>query len=199
MVREMFNQRCLTIYRTKKELWLSLLAASLITAVYALFVSWTPVDAQSRALFGHLLGVLGFILMLLTETVYSIRKSRQPASREEMTPWLQFHNFTGLVGPYLVILHSSWKFHGLAGATLLLTLIIVASGIFGRYIYTWVARRLDAADTKTSSGNSQVASLERASRVLVVWRIIHVSLGLALFLAAFTHIGAALYYATLLR
>jgi hypothetical protein len=180
-------------------LWLSLLAASLITAVYALFVSWKRVDAPSRALFGHLLGVLGLILMLLTETVYSIRKSRQPASREEMTPWLQFHNFTGLVGPYLVILHSSWKFHGLAGATLFLTLIIVVSGVVGRYLYSWVGRRLKAVESEAASGNSHVAGLERARRVLAVWRVIHVTLGLALFLAAFTHVGAALYYATLLR
>ena len=154
-------QRLRTGYRGNKELWLSLLAASLITAIYAYVVTWSHLDAPGRALFGHLLGVLGFVLMLLTETVYSIRKTRPNATREAMTPWFQFHIFTGLVGPYLVLLHSAWKFHGLAGATLLLTLIIVLSGVIGRYIYGSVTRALEAVATGNSVGQVQGSFSER--------------------------------------
>jgi hypothetical protein len=42
-------------------------------------------------------------------------------------------------------------------------------------------------------------SLATARRLLAVWHTVHIPLGMALFVAAFVHIGAALYYATLLR
>ena len=45
----------------------------------------------------------------------------------------------------------------------------------------------------------QRASLAQARRLMALWHTLHVPLGLALFAAAFVHIGAAIYYATLLR
>jgi hypothetical protein len=189
----------MTQYKGNRELWLSLLAAMLITAVYAFVVFWTRAIPPAGALFGHVLGILGFILMLLSETLYSFRKRSQTARWGSMASWLQFHIFTGLVGPYLVLLHSSWKFNGLAGATTLLTVIIVISGFIGRYIYTQIPRGLDGIEIETSSGQEQAGVLARARRLLGVWHLLHIPLGMALFTAAFIHIGAALYYATLMR
>jgi len=186
-------------YNSNKELWLSFLAAILITAIYAFVVFWTRAIPPAGALFGHLLGVLGFILMLLTEILYSIRKRSRTARWGSMASWLQFHIFTGLVGPYLVLLHTSWKYNGLAGATTLLTIIIVVSGFIGRYIYTRIPRTLEGIEIESPSGQFQAAALARARRLLAVWHIIHIPIGMALFTAAFIHIGAALYYATLLR
>jgi xanthosine utilization system XapX-like protein len=191
--------RYMTQYSGNKELWLSFLAAILITAVYAFVVFWTRAIPPAGALFGHLLGVLGFILMLLTETLYSIRKRSRTARWGSMASWLQFHIFTGLVGPYLVLLHTSWKFNGLAGATTLLTILIVLSGFIGRYIYTQIPRTLNGIEIETPSGQLQISALARARRLLAVWHIIHIPIGMALFTAAFIHIGAALYYSTLLR
>ncbi len=94
-------------------------------------------------LFGHLIGVVGFVLMLMTEILYSLRKRSRSARWGRMSSWLKFHIYTGIVGPYLVLLHTSWKFNGLAGISMLLTLIIVVSGFIGRYIYTAVPRSLD--------------------------------------------------------
>ena len=44
----------------------------------------------------------------------------------------------------------------------------------------------------------QVASLEMARRLLSLWHAAHVPLGITLFIAAFAHVAAAVYYATLL-
>ena len=66
-------------------------------------------------LFGHGLGILGFILMLMTETLYSLRKRSRSVKWGKMSIWLQFHIFTGLVGPYMVLLHTSWKFQRAGG------------------------------------------------------------------------------------
>jgi hypothetical protein len=189
----------MTRYSGNRGLWLSFLAAILISAIYAIVVFWTRRIPPAGALFGHLLGILGFILMLMTEILYSIRKRSQSARWGSMASWLQFHIFTGLVGPFMVLLHSSWKFNGLAGATTLLTILIVISGFIGRYIYTQIPRSLDGVEIETPFGQSQAASLARARRLLAGWHIIHIPIGMALFTAAFIHIGAALYYATLLK
>jgi len=191
--------RYMTQNSRNKELLLSLLAIALITAIYAFVGWWMRAIPPAGAFFGHMLGVLGFILMLLTEILYSIRKRSNSARWGSMAAWLQFHIFTGLVGPYLVLLHTSWKFNGLAGATTLLTIIIVISGFIGRYIYTQIPRTLDGSEIETPATKFQEAALTRARKLMTVWHLIHIPIGMALFTAAFIHIGAALYYATLLR
>ena len=113
-----------------------------------------------------------------------------------MSNWLQLHIFTGLVGPYMVLLHTSWKFNGIAGVTTLLTVIIVVSGFIGRYIFTRIPRTLDGLEIE--SGLSQEA-LKQARRLMALWHTIHIPIGMVLFVSAFVHIGAALYYATLLK
>jgi hypothetical protein len=185
--------------RNNKEFWLSLLAAVIITAVYAFVVYWYRAIPAAGSLFGHLLGILGFVLMLLTEVLYSFRKRSRKARWGSMAAWLQFHIFTGLVGPYMVLLHTSWKFNGLAGATTLLTIIIVVSGFIGRYIYTRIPRTLDGVELETPGAQYQATALARARRLLANWHAVHIPIGMALFTSAFIHIGAALYYATLLR
>ncbi len=45
----------------------------------------------------------------------------------------------------------------------------------------------------------QIQSVAMARRLLAIWHTIHVPLGVALFMMAFVHIGAAIYLATLLK
>ena len=45
----------------------------------------------------------------------------------------------------------------------------------------------------------QVASLAMARRLLSLWHAVHIPIGVSLFTAAFVHIAAAIYYATLLH
>jgi hypothetical protein len=254
-----------------RELILAALAMILIGGIYAT-VSLTRGTPESGKLLGHSLGVIGFLLMLSTETLYSLRKRAMRRARGRMSEWLQFHIFTGIVGPFLVLLHTAWAFRGLAGIVTLLMVIVVASGFIGRYIYTAVPRTSDgvlleaeelrlliaeaeqelgraATGTMTSKPSQkeamlilgrrprdlldawrrwralrrldpsaretaaralrlqarlaelrrQAASLAAARRLLATWHTIHIPLGMALFVAAFYHIGAALIYVTLQR
>src|SRR5512136_2226863 len=187
------------MHQGNKELWLSLLAAAIITAVYAFMISWYHAIPAAGSLFGHLIGVIGFLLMLLTETLYSFRKRSRKARWGSMQSWLQLHIFTGLVGPYMVLLHTSWKFNGLAGATTLLTVIIVISGFVGRYIYTRIPRSLEGIEITGAGSQVQAAVLARSRQMLATWHAIHIPIGIALFVAAFIHVGAALTYATFLK
>src|SRR5512135_1621947 len=158
--------------RGNKELWIALLVIILITAMYVYVVRWYRAVPAAGSLFGHIIGVIGFLLMLATETLYSYRKRSRNSRWGAMNWWLQFHIFTGLVGPYMVLLHGSWEVNGLAGATMLLTVIIVISGFIGRYIYTQIPRTLDGAEVAPS--DAQVALLTRSRRMLAIWHSVHI-------------------------
>lgn len=187
------------MFRNAKELWWALIASILITGFYAYVLVITQKIPAAGELFGHTLGILGFVLMILTETLYSLRKRTRLASWGKMSDWLQVHIFTGLVGPYMVLLHTSWKFNGLAGAVTLLTLIVVLSGFIGRYIYTRIPRTAEGIELDTPLGSAQAAAIVNARRMLALWHTIHIPIGMALFTAAIVHIFGALYYATFLK
>jgi hypothetical protein len=182
--------------RGNRELWLALLFMLMITGLYLLVVIFTKEIPPASELFGHSIGIVGFILMLMTETLYSLRKRSRSVRWGRMSTWLQFHIMTGLVGPYMVLLHSSWKFNGLAGVTMLFTVIIVISGFIGRYIFTRIPRTLDGLEIE---GTLSQEALKQARRLLALWHTIHIPIGMALFISAFVHAGAAMYYATFLK
>jgi len=182
--------------RGYKELWLALLAMLLITGLYGVVVVATKEIPPAYELFGHAIGILGFILMLLTETLYSLRKRSRSVKWGKMSIWLQAHIFMGLVGPFMVLIHTSWKFNGLAGVTTLLTIIIVISGFIGRYIFTRIPRTLDGLEIE---GTLSQETLKQARHLMALWHTIHIPIGMVLFICAFVHIGAAVYFATLLK
>ena len=260
----------------ENELVLAGLTVAAITLIYLTVILISDVPSAS-GLIGHSIGILGFLLMIATETLYSIRKRsrRRPIGR--MSDWLKFHIYTGIVGPYLVFLHTAWKFQGLAGVTMLLTIIVVLSGFIGRYIYTAVprtaqgviveqqviesqilksealleeqlrqrglqpagnaratpvgvsaillrgfteafedlrewnrSRRMTSSERQSAAEitrmlrrqrqlRRQLGSLSAARRLLAIWHALHVPIGMTLFLFAFIHAGAAIYYASLLK
>jgi hypothetical protein len=182
--------------RGNTELWLAFLAMILISGLYGLVIVLTREIPPASELFGHGIGIVGFVFMLMTETLYSLRKRSRSVRWGRMSTWLQFHIFTGLVGPYMVLLHTSWKFSELAGVTTLFTVIIVVSGFIGRYIYTRIPRTMDGLEME---GTLSQESLRQARRLMALWHTIHIPIGMALFVSAFVHAGAALYYATFLK
>ena len=182
--------------RGNRELWLAFLAMVLVTGGYGLVMVFTREIPPASELFGHGIGIVGFILMLMTETLYSLRKRSRSVRWGRMSAWLQLHIFTGLVGPYMVLLHTSWKFNGIAGITTLFTVIIVVSGFIGRYIFTRIPRTLDGL---VIEGTLSQEALKQARRLMALWHTIHIPIGMVLFISAFVHIGAALYYATFLK
>lgn len=267
-----------------RVLWYSFFAILSISIAYLFVINQLGGIPPASEFFGHSIGIIGFVLMLMTETLYSIRKRSRAARWGRMSAWLNFHIFTGLVGPFLVLLHSSWKFNGLAGITMLLTVIIVLSGFVGRYIYTSIPRTADGIAIESAEleraiqtmdqdlnvwlsnhppefqqavyqmthpldqykpealgvltrtvddwrarrrsrtmlrrlgpqARPQLSELERllaqrrrfarqkhslasARRLMSLWHAVHIPIGMVLFTAAFIHIGAAIYYATLLK
>jgi hypothetical protein len=152
---------------SNRELWLALLAILAITVGYVAVVNNAQTVPAASGALGHGLGILGFVMMLMTETLYSLRKRARSARWGRMAAWLQFHIFTGLVGPYLVLLHTSWQFNGLAGVLTLFTIVIVASGFIGRYIYTAIPRTADGAEVAGEELERQIQATESELRQAV--------------------------------
>lgn len=142
------------------ELISAFLAIIFITLVYLSMNVVLGETPAASSFYGHGMGVLGFVLMLMTETLYSLRKRSRLARWGQMSSWLKFHIFTGIVGPYLVLLHSSWKFNGVAGVLTLMTGMIVLSGFIGRYLYTSIPRTADGLVMEAEELERQILQLD---------------------------------------
>ena len=128
------------MFSRNKELWFALVAIVVITAGYVAFTAAAGRLPAASHLLGHGIGILGFVLMLMTETLYTLRKRAKSARWGRVSSWLKFHIFTGLVVSYMVLLHPAMRFRGIAAVLTLLTVVVVVSGVVGRYLYTRVPR-----------------------------------------------------------
>jgi uncharacterized membrane protein len=173
--------------RRNRELIAALLAVLAVTAIYAYFYRGNVPRSGSPV--GHWMGVIGMALMLATETLYSLRKRAKRVHVGRLRDWLSVHIFMGIFGPYLVLLHTAWTFRGLAGAAMLMTILVVISGFVGRYIYTRIPRAADGSELPSAAA--------AARRMMATWHTVHVPLGLAMFTAATLHALAGLYFSTL--
>ena len=172
-----------------------------VTALYGVAYSQASTFPTASSLVGHGIGIAGFVLMLMTATLYSLRKLRTDARWGSTAAWLKFHMVTGLVGPYMVLLHTAMKFNGLAGLAMLLTVVVVVSGLVGRYLYTRVPRAAARPGGRGAAPPRRrpAPGCCKRRKALATWHTFHVPLTWVLFIAAFIHVVAALYYATLQR
>ncbi|MEW5803783.1 MAG: hypothetical protein AB1847_16945 [bacterium] len=84
---------------------------------------------------GHALGVVGTIFMLLSYTLYVLRKRVE--CFEFLGPlslWLEIHVFFGILGPVLIVFHSAFALKGIVGVAFWLMIVVVISGVFGRFL-----------------------------------------------------------------
>jgi hypothetical protein len=265
------------VERSNAELWIALGSAFAIVSAYAFFELIT--DPTPGGPVEHLMGIGGMLLMLFTEFGYMFRKRVKWFKVGSLSVWLSLHIFTGIVGPAMVLFHTTFRFHGLALLSSVMTLLVVASGFLGRYLYTaiprtvagtelsreelarrlemararldafvagkpahvqqilehsqpslrrpagsawnvllrgWderraqrqehallsrldraerdIARQMTALQRQVRQAERQLVMLGSARRLLGIWHLIHLPLGLTLFGSAFIHIVAVFYY-----
>jgi hypothetical protein len=126
------------------------------------FIVWRDGHTHwASALPGHLMGVAGIVLMLWASVGYSWRKRHIAAGTQSMQMALHLHIVAGLVGPYLVILHSGLAFRGVAGVLTLATVLVVASGVVGRALMSMVPTKITLADPiRAALLDAELARLE---------------------------------------
>lgn len=152
----------ISVMESNVELKLSLIVVLFLAAVYVVYEAVT-IPAGGHP-FGHALGILGTALMVMTETLYSARKRLPFFNLGRTRHWLSFHIFTGIAGPALVLVHTGLAFRGFAGLTMFLTVLVVASGFLGRYIYTAVPRTLAGVEVDRRALEAELGQQRQALR-----------------------------------
>ena len=117
----------------------------------------------------------GIALMLWAEVAHSLRRRNHARSRLPARLSLSAHVVAGLVGPALILMHTHWQLRGLAGVVTIMTLLVVASGVAGRFVYPSV------------SGPEHPT----ARRAVAGWHLVHVPL--------LVHAAAAAYFGVGIR
>lgn len=144
--------------QSKRELIVSLIAVVVIGGIYVAYEVWgTPGGGEPL---GQIMGIVGMVMMLMTETLYSLRKRVRRFRAGRLRAWLSLHIFTGIVGPALVLAHSAFEFNGLAGISMLLTLVVVGSGFIGRYFYASIPRTRAGAELSLAQITAQTTALQ---------------------------------------
>jgi len=104
---------------------------------YAAYKVWTGTYYTSHSDFAFYLGVVGALMMVAMLT-YPLRKRLRAMQRwGALKHWFRWHMIMGIAGPTLVLFHSTFHLRSL-NATIALTsmLIVAASGLIGRFVYT---------------------------------------------------------------
>lgn len=124
--------------------------------------------------YSHGLGIIGAFMITLGVLTYSTRKRvRKLWDLGKLSRWLEFHIFLCLLGPILVVYHTTFKAGGIAAISLWTMLSVAASGIMGRFLYVQIPRNikgteLTAAQIAFELDNlgSQLTSTELGRRVI---------------------------------
>jgi hypothetical protein len=95
-------------------------------------------------LVGHGLGIVGSAMIVVGVAGYGLRKRFPALSRfGALKHWLQVHIFLCTLGPFLVLLHTTFKFGGIVSIAFWSMVVVVLSGIFGRYVYVRIPKTLN--------------------------------------------------------
>lgn len=101
---------------------------------------------KPSGLVGHGYGIAGTLMMLVGVVLYSARKRVSfVAHAGGLGNWLQFHIFLCTLGPFLVLLHTTFKFGGIVSIAFWSMAVVVASGVFGRYVFSRIPKAMDGS------------------------------------------------------
>lgn len=100
-------------------------------------------DLRPAGRIGLRYGIIGFSLITAGVVLYSGRKRIRALARlGKLKFWLEFHIFLCTVGPFLVLLHTSFKVGGLVSIAFWSMVVVALSGIFGRYVYVRIPKTM---------------------------------------------------------
>jgi hypothetical protein len=96
---------------------------------------------------GHGFGIIGTLMMIFGVAIYMIRKrSRKLFTFGYLKHWLEFHIFLCTVGPILVLYHTAFKFGGIVSVSFWSMVLVVLSGVVGRFIYIQIPRTIQGKE-----------------------------------------------------
>ncbi|HXG01732.1 MAG TPA: hypothetical protein VNL69_13130 [Bacteroidota bacterium] len=133
------------------------LAAILAIGIHGFAYYTTPVSQRPfrpdyeimkpSGTYSHGLGIIGSSMIITGVAMYSTRKRvRALWNLGRLSRWLEVHIFLCLLGPILVIFHTTFKAGGIAAVSLWCMVSVAASGIVGRFLYVQIPRNLKGTE-----------------------------------------------------
>ncbi len=101
--------------------------------------------------YSHGLGIIGATMIIIGVSTYSSRKRIKSLwNLGKLSVWLEFHIFMCLLGPILVVFHTTFKAGGIAAISLWTMLSVWASGLIGRFLYSQIPRNLQGTELSSA-------------------------------------------------
>lgn len=118
---------------------------------------------KPNGLFGHGLGIIGTLLIVIGVFGYMLRKRWRKLSRIGILKhWLEFHIFLCTLGPIMVLFHTAFKFGGIVSISFWSMVAVVASGVLGRFIYLQIPRTLQGRELSLNELHDMKASIQHS-------------------------------------
>lgn len=122
---------------------------------------------KAAGLFGQGLGVIGTLMMTVGVFLYIPAKKYGFLERFIRLKYLlDFHIFLCTLGPILILFHTTFKFGGIISIAFWSMVLVVLSGVIGRYIYLQIPRSINGRELSLQDIRSEEESLERGLSVL---------------------------------
>jgi hypothetical protein len=101
-------------------------------------------------------------MIIIGIVMYSTRKRvRALWNLGKLSIWLEVHIFLCLLGPTLVMYHTTFKAGGIAAISLWSMLSVAASGIVGRFLYLLIPRTTTGSEMTSLQINEQFDAQEK--------------------------------------
>ena len=139
----------------------ALLVGLVCAAWYVSRLSWFKPGGNPS----YWIGVAGVTLISLLFS-YPLRKHARFMRRlGPVKKWFWLHMTMGILGPWLILVHSTFRIGSLnARVALYSMVVVVVSGVIGRFIYTRVHRGLDGERTTLRELQQRAGFVESAAR-----------------------------------
>lgn len=117
---------------------------------------------RASGLVGHGYGIVGTFLIVLN-LLYFVRKhARILRGRGNLRAWMEVHVFAGLLGSALILFHSAFQVRNqVASAASWSLVILVGTGLLGRYMYGLLPRSESGEEQKDGELSVGIGDLRR--------------------------------------
>lgn len=109
---------------------------------------------------GHGYGIIGTIIISIGVFGYIYAKKTLRFEKFVRLKYLlEFHIFLCTIGPILILFHTTFKFGGIVSVGFWSMVLVVLSGVVGRYIYVQIPRSLDGKALGIREIEAQIHSI----------------------------------------
>lgn len=140
-----------------------LVTLAIAAALYAGWVFREEEYVTPKSGLGYWLGIAGSLMMLVL-LLYPLRKRWRFMRRLGRVPsWFRSHMLLGVTGPTLILFHANFRIGSLnSSVALFFMLVIVASGIIGRYLFAKIHMGLYGSKAEVRSILSDADAVKHA-------------------------------------